>query len=138
LTSPTSTDFHKVLRCVQALSAANRGPRNLARQKRARDEEDEIPSSSPAPALPSSPPLLPTNENDEVKEDDLIGDIDDADEMAEDEDGIDLFGDNFMQDERERRDQETYQGRMIDDDEKYDELDAAARRQLEARLDKLD
>ena len=120
------------------MSAANRGPRNLARRKRARDEEDEIPSSSPAPVLPSSSPLLPTNENDEVKEDDLIGDIDDADEMAEDEDGIDLFGDNFMQDERERRDQETYQGRTIDDDEKYDELDAAARRQLKAGLDKRD
>ena len=71
-------------------------------------------------------------------EDDLIGDIDDADEMAEDEDGIDLFGDNFMQDERERREQDTYQGRMIDDDGEYDELDPAARRQLEARLNKRD
>ena len=93
-------------------------------------------------ALPSSPPLLPTNENDDEDdldvEDDLIGDIDDADEMAEDEDGIDLFGDNFMRDERERPDQDTYQGRMIDDDGDYDGLDAADRRQLEARLDKRD
>jgi DNA replication licensing factor MCM2 len=71
-------------------------------------------------------------------EDDLIGDIDDVDEMAEDEDGIDLFGDNFMKDERERRDQDTYQGRMIDDDGDYDELDAATRRQLENRMDKRD
>lgn len=95
------------------------------------------------PALPSSPPLLPTNENDDLEddldaEDDLIGDIDDVDEMAEDEDGIDLFGDNFMNDERERRDQDTYQGRMIDDEGEYEDLDAAARRQLDARLDKRD
>ena len=58
--------------------------------------------------------------------------------MAEDEDGIDLFGDNFLKDERERGEQETYQGRMIDDEGDYDELDAATRRQLEARLDKRD
>lgn len=77
-------------------------------------------------------------EDDLDTEDDLIGDIDDADEMAEDEDGIDLFGDNFMNDERERRDQDTYQGRMIDDEGEYEDLDAAARRQLDARLDKRD
>ena len=87
--------------------------------------------------------MLPQNENDDLdedldQEDDLIGDIDDADEMAEDEDGIDLFGDNFMKDERERRDQDTYQGRMIDDDGDYDEVDTATRRQLEARMDKRD
>ncbi len=93
-------------------------------------------------ALPSSPPLLPLNENDDLDdldaEDDLIGDIDDADEMAEDEDGIDLFGDNFMRDERERGEQDTYQGRMIDDDGEYDEIDVSTRRQLEARMDKRD
>ena len=96
-------------------------------------------------ALPSSPPLLPTNENDDIEEedridedDDLIGDIDDADELAEDEDGIDLFGDNFLRDERERGEQETYQGRMIDDDGDYDELDTATRRQLEERMNKRD
>ena len=95
--------------------------------------------------MPSSPPPLPHDDDDEADEeddlgeaDDLIGDIDDADEMAEDEDGIDLFGDNFMKDERERGEQETYQGRMIDDEGEYDELDATTRRQLEARLDKRD
>ena len=77
-------------------------------------------------------------EDDIEPEGDLIADIDDADEMAEDEDGIDLFGDNFMNDEREGRDQETYQGRMIDDEGEYDELDMASRRQLEARLNKRD
>ncbi len=95
--------------------------------------------------MASSPPPLPQGDEDEADEeddlgeaDDLIGDIDEADEMAEDEDGIDLFGDNFMKDERERGDPETYQGRMIDDEGEYDELDVAARRQLEARLNKRD
>lgn len=68
--------------------------------------------------------------------DDLLDD--DLDEMAEEEDGIDLFGDNFMKDERERRDQDTYQGRMIDDEGDYAELDVATRRQLEQRLDRRD
>lgn len=77
-------------------------------------------------------------DDDVDEEDDIIDDIDDADEMAEDEDGIDLFGDNFMKDERERRGQQTYQGRMIDDEGDYEEVDAASRRQLEARLNKRD
>ncbi|KAK5101691.1 MCM DNA helicase complex subunit [Lithohypha guttulata] len=107
------------------MSAANRGATPQTRRKRARDE-----------AL---------NENDELDddddlraEDDLIQDIDDVDELAEDEDGIDLFGDNFMRDERERGEQDTYQGRMIDDENDYDDLDLAERRQLEARLNKRD
>lgn len=94
--------------------------------------------------LPSSPPLPPVDENDEDQdeldaEDDLIQDIDDADELAEEEDGIDLFGDNFMRDERDRGDRnDTYQGRMIDDEGDYDDIDAGERRQLEARLNKRD
>ena len=54
-----------------------------------------------APA--SSPPVFP--QNDDIEEDDnldpeedLIHDIDDVDEMAEDDAGIDLFGDNFDRD----------------------------------------
>ena len=97
------------------------------------------------PAMPSSPPPLPNNDDDEADEqddlgeaNDLIDDIDDVDEMAEEEDGIDLFGDNFMKDERERREQEDYQGRMIDDEGEYDDIDLAERRQLEARLNKRD
>ena len=58
--------------------------------------------------------------------------------MAEDEDGIDLFADNFEKDERAGRDTTTYQGRMIDDEGEYEELDASTRRQLEARMDKRD
>lgn len=67
----------------------------------------------------------------------LTGDIDDIDEMAEDEDGIDLFADNFERDYRSRED-DTYGGADIDDEGDYDELDVAARRQLEARLNKRD
>lgn len=67
----------------------------------------------------------------------LTGDIDDIDEMAEDEDGIDLFADNFERDYRSRED-DVYGGADIDDEGDYDELDVAARRQLEARLNKRD
>ena len=70
-------------------------------------------------------------------EDDLILDIDDADEMAEDDAGIDLFGDNFDRD-YERDEDQGYRGRMIDDEDEYEGMDLAARRQLEARLNRRD
>jgi DNA replication licensing factor MCM2 len=57
--------------------------------------------------------------------------------MAEDEAGIDLFGDNFDRDYNRGEDR-GYRGRMIDDDDKYDAMDPAARRQLEARLNRRD
>jgi DNA replication licensing factor MCM2 len=66
-----------------------------------------------------------------------VGDIDDADEMAEDEDGIDLFADNFERDYRQRED-DVYAGADIDDEGEFDDLDVATRRQLEARLNKRD
>ena len=68
---------------------------------------------------------------------DLIGDIDDADEMAEDEDGIDLFADNFERDYK-ARENDAYTGADIDDEGDYEDLDVATRRQLEARLNKRD
>ena len=91
-------------------------------------------------APPSSPPALPLDEElDEGVESDtqLIEDIDDADEMAEDEDGIDLFADNFERDYK-ARENDAYAGADIDDEGEYDELDPVARRQLEARLNKRD
>ena len=93
-----------------------------------------------APA--SSPPVFPQNddldEDDNLDpEDDLIHDLDDADEMAEDEAGIDLFGDNFDRD-YERDEDKGYRGAYIDDEEDYDTMDPAARRQLEARLNRRD
>ena len=67
----------------------------------------------------------------------LIGDIDDADEMAEDEDGIDLFADNFERDYK-ARENDAYAGADLDDEGEYEDLDLATRRQLEARLNKRD
>ena len=68
---------------------------------------------------------------------DLIGDIDDADEMAEDEAGIDLFAEDFERDYR-KQENDTYGGADIDDEGEFDDYDQATRRQLEARLDKRD
>ena len=67
----------------------------------------------------------------------MIGDLEDADEMAEDEAGIDLFGDSFDRD-YDRQDDGPYRGRMIDDDEDIEGMDLASRRQLEARLNRRD
>ena len=95
-------------------------------------------TSSIAP--PSSPPILPIDDEDDEgldAENEIIGDIDDADEMAEDEDGIDLFADNFERDYK-ARENDAYGGADIDDEGEYDDLDVATRRQLEARLDKRD
>ena len=68
---------------------------------------------------------------------DLIGDIDDADEMAEDEDGIDLFRDDFERDYK-KRGNDAYRGADIDDEGDYENLNLADRRQLEARLNRRD
>ena len=57
--------------------------------------------------------------------------------MAEDEDGIDLFADNFERDYRPRENDE-YRGIGIDDEGDYEDLDLATRRQLEQRLNKRD
>lgn len=57
--------------------------------------------------------------------------------MAEDEDGIDLFADNFEKDYK-ARENDRYGGADIDDEGEYDTLDATTRRQLEARLNKRD
>ncbi|KAL8649275.1 MAG: hypothetical protein Q9210_004494 [Variospora velana] len=124
-----------------SMSAANRGVTGV-RRKRSREPDDDIPSSSvaaPSSPPPSSPPIPPLDDDEEGLDPDadLIGDIDDADEMAEDEDGIDLFADNFERDYR-ARENDAYVGADIDDEGDYEELDAAARRQLEARLNKRD
>ncbi|KAF2455208.1 MCM2/3/5 family-domain-containing protein [Lineolata rhizophorae] len=57
--------------------------------------------------------------------------------MAEDEAGIDLFADNFERDYA-RREDDRYGGPGIDDDGDHAELDPAARRRLEARLNRRD
>ena len=70
-------------------------------------------------------------------EDDLVLDVDDLDEMAEDDAGIDLFADNFENDYN-RSEANQYRGRDIDDEGDYDQMDMAQRRQLEARLNRRD
>ena len=67
----------------------------------------------------------------------MIADIDDADEMAEDEDGIDLFAGDFERDYA-ARENDNYRGADIDDEGDYEELDLSTRRQLEARLNRRD
>ncbi|KAF1817921.1 MCM-domain-containing protein [Dissoconium aciculare CBS 342.82] len=127
------------------MSAANRGRLAAGNRKRGRDAEDDMPSSSAAPPSSppaSSPPVFPQNddidEDDELEpEEDLIRDLEDADEMAEDDAGIDLFGDNFDRD-YDKSDAGRYEGRDIDDEGEYDDLDLAARRQLDARLNRRD
>ncbi|KAJ5626198.1 Nucleic acid-binding OB-fold [Penicillium lagena] len=124
-------------------SAANRGPRANTR-KRSREPDDmsspaALPPSSPA-ALGSSPPPIPFDmgNDDDEEETELVQDIDDIDELAEDEDGIDLFGDNFERDYRAGEEEHYQNADYIDDEEDYQELDAATRRQLDARLNKRD
>ncbi|KAK3670621.1 MCM DNA helicase complex subunit [Recurvomyces mirabilis] len=127
------------------MSAANRGRAPASSRKRGRDAEDDAPSSAAAPPSSppaSSPPVFPqgddVDDGDNLDpEDELIGDIDDVDEMAEDDAGIDLFGDNFDRD-YDRAEDRGYAGADIDDDGDYDELDIAARRQLDARLNRRD
>lgn len=131
------------------MSSANRGvdgSRN--RRKRSREPEDDDLPGGAAPSSPpgdfrSSPPApirhgVEDEDDDEIEDDvEIAVDIDDADEMAEDEDGIDLFAGNYERDYN-ARDNTNYEGADIDDEGEYDELDAAARRQLEARLNRRD
>jgi DNA replication licensing factor MCM2 len=75
--------------------------------------------------------------HDDEDDDEILRDIDDLDEDAEDEAGIDLFADNFERD-YELRENDNYGGRDIDDEGDYEELDVADRRRLEARLNARD
>jgi DNA replication licensing factor MCM2 len=75
--------------------------------------------------------------HDDEDDDEILRDIDDLDEDAEDEAGIDLFDDNFERD-YERRENDNYGGRDIDDEGDYDELDVGERRRLDARMNARD
>ncbi|KAF2835582.1 minichromosome maintenance protein MCM [Patellaria atrata CBS 101060] len=125
------------------MAAANRGSSSLNRRKRSREPDDDLPSSSAAPPSSppaSSPPMFPQDMDDDEgldPDEDLIGDIDDADEMAEDEAGIDLFADNFDTKDYGNRANDFYEQQGLDEDD-YEEMDASTRRQLEARLNRRD
>lgn len=101
-----------------------------------RTHEDNLPSS---PVMPPSSPFgdveeVGFNENDEA----IQEDIDDIDELAEEEAGEDLFGDNMEADYRRQGENDTYDGVGIDDDGDYDEMDAADRRRIDERLNRRD
>ncbi|KAF2267390.1 MCM-domain-containing protein [Lojkania enalia] len=89
--------------------------------------------------MASSPPMFPQDEDEDqdlIDDDNLIPDVDDLDEDAEEVEGIDLFADNFERDYREREN-DAYEGIGIDDEE-YEEMDLAARRDITRRLDARD
>ncbi|KAE8387254.1 MCM2/3/5 family-domain-containing protein [Aspergillus alliaceus] len=120
-------------------SAANRGLGSLNRRKRDREPEDETSSiAPPSSPPPSSPPMLPFDDEDDDRDEEaeLLADIDDLEEMAEDGEGIDLFGDNFERDYHSRKN-DRYRGNDIDDEEQ-EELDIATRRQLDSRMNRRD
>ncbi|KAF2876361.1 MCM2/3/5 family-domain-containing protein [Massariosphaeria phaeospora] len=123
------------------MASANRGSGPSSRpNKRSRD--DDVPSSAahpPSSPMASSPPMLPQDDDqdmDMLDDENLIPDVDDLEEDAEEAEGIDLFADNFEQDYR-RREDDVYDGADIDDAE-YDELDLATRRDLDRRLNQRD
>ena len=83
--------------------------------------------------------MLPFDEDEgEGRDEGAELDIDDVEEMAEDEEGIDLFADNFERDYEDPQN-ETYQREAyIDDDDEQEELGLGARRELESRLNRRD
>ncbi|KAK2741118.1 MCM DNA helicase complex subunit [Myotisia sp. PD_48] len=121
-----------------SVSAGNRGRTLISGRKRGHDGlDDNASAATPSSPPPSSPPMIPLDDAD--NDPDLVRDedIDDIDELAEEEDGIDLFADNFERDYRDREGDQ-YEGDDLDDDGDHEELDAASRRLLDARLNKRD
>jgi DNA replication licensing factor MCM2 len=75
--------------------------------------------------MASSPPMLPQDDDaDMLDDDDIIRDVDDLDEEAEEAEGIDLFADEFENDYA-ARENDAYEGQGIDDDGDYEELGLA-------------
>ena len=88
--------------------------------------------------MASSPPMLPNDDDaDMLDDDDIIRDVDDLDEDAEEAEGIDLFADDFEND-YSRRENDAYEGAGIDDEGEYEELSLAERRKLDASLNARD
>ncbi|OHE95260.1 MCM2/3/5 family protein [Colletotrichum orchidophilum] len=122
-------------------SSANRGLASQSSRKRGRTNGDDgssiAPTSSPMPSSPPAPFMAHGGDDDEDIEDEaeIQDDLDELDEMAEDE--VDLFRDGFEQDYR-ARENDGYEGIDIDDEGEYGDMDLAARRRLEATLNRRD
>ncbi|KAK1688725.1 MCM2/3/5 family protein [Colletotrichum godetiae] len=122
-------------------SSANRGLAAQSSRKRGRTNGDDGssigPASSPMPSSPPAPLMAHGGDDDEDIEDDaeIQDDLDELDEMAEDE--VDLFREGFEVDYR-ARDDDGYEALDIDDEGEYGDMDLAARRRLEATLNRRD
>ncbi|KAK9362653.1 MCM2/3/5 family-domain-containing protein [Lipomyces starkeyi] len=102
-------------------------------------EDDNLPSAPPSSLPPSSPPPLPFD--DELEDNELDNDdmIDALDEQAEEEDGIDLFGDNLERDYANLDQNNTYNlGARDIDDEDYEDMEIDDRRQVDQLLNRRD
>ncbi|OAL01352.1 MCM-domain-containing protein [Phaeosphaeriaceae sp. SRC1lsM3a] len=123
------------------MSSANRGAGpSRGGNKRTRDDAD-LPSSAahpPSSPMASSPPMIPHDDDaDALDDDDVMRDVDDLDEDAEEAEGIDLFADDFENDYRSREN-DAYEGEGIDDEGDFAEMDLAQRRELDRRLNRRD
>ncbi|KAF6819519.1 MCM2/3/5 family protein [Colletotrichum sojae] len=123
-------------------SSANRGIPTRSSRKRSRTNGDDgtssiAPGSSPMPSSPPAPFVGPGGEDDDDidEEAEIQDDLDDMDEMAEDD--VDLFREGFERDYQGKQD-DGYEGIDIDDDGDFDDMDLAARRRLEAQLNRRD
>ncbi|KAF3235827.1 MCM DNA helicase complex subunit [Orbilia oligospora] len=113
-------------------------------RKRNREEHEEdldfhsIASPAISSALPSSPPQNDDSDEDGlVDEEDGIQDVDDLDEMAEDEDGINLM--EYAERDYEADDaQDNYERDGLDDDGEYEDMSPEIRRALEERMEHRD
>ncbi|KAK9461116.1 MCM2/3/5 family-domain-containing protein [Lipomyces oligophaga] len=103
------------------------------------DSEEQQSQIAPPSLPPSSPPAMPFDDSleDEVLNDDDL--IDDLDEQAEEEDGIDLFDDNLERDYEnlDRNNNYNLGARDIDDGD-YDDMDIDERRRVERLLERRD
>lgn len=122
----------------RGLSAAASGSRKRARSG-AGDDGNSIAAAS-SPPIPSSPPAFNmahgADDNDDIEEDaEIQDDIEDLDEMAEDD--VDLFGEGFEGDYKDRENDE-YERIDIDDEADYDAMSLGDRRRLEAQLNRRD
>lgn len=110
----------------------------MAPSPRKRQYQDDLassPAGSPLGSSPQLPPLSPAAPFEEDEREILDYEL----EEEEEEDGIDLIGDDMAQDYRVNAEEDTYDlGDGGIDDEAYEALDAAERRAVELRLDRRD